>query len=265
MKLFSIASGSSGNSICIGDENTSILIDAGISKKRIVEGLEFNNIDPLSVKGIMVTHEHLDHISGLGVFTRKYKTPIYATRATINNIKNTKSVGVIDESLFNEINPDESFNINGFEILPFCISHDAANPVAYRVSKDNSSVAVATDMGYYDDYIINNLKGLDAILIEANYDVNMLHAGSYPYQLKQRILSNVGHLSNEMSGRLLNEILHDNIKHIFLGHLSKENNYAALAYESVRLEITLGDNKYKADDFDIKVLSRETPSKAVEF
>ena len=149
------------------------------------------------------------------------------------------------------------------EIVPFRISHDAADPVAYRVNSGEKSAAVVTDLGVYNDYIVDHLQGLDAVLLEANHDVRMLQAGVYPYYLKQRILSNHGHLSNENAGRLLCRILHDNLKSVFLGHLSKENNYEALAYETVCTEVTLGDNPYRANDFKIQVARRSEASEPV--
>lgn len=263
MRFASIASGSSGNCIYAGTDNTHILIDAGISKKRIESGLNEIDLSLKDIDAILVTHEHSDHISGLGVVSRAYHIPIYGTSQTIDYIKNYKSLGIIDEDLYNDITPDESFNIHDMQINPFSISHDAANPVAYRVQLGDKSVAVATDMGIYDDYTISNLEGVNAILLEANHDVRMLEAGPYPYILKRRILGEKGHLSNETSGKLLSRLLHDNLKHIFLGHLSKENNYDMLAYETVRLEINTDDTPYKADDFKIQVARRDTPSEAV--
>ena len=158
------------------------------------------------------------------------------------------------------IKADSPFNIGDLEVCPFSISHDAVRPVAYRFNKEGKSVAVATDMGKYDDYIVGNLKDLDALLIEANHDVRMLMAGTYPYYLKQRILGEKGHLSNETSGKLINDILHDGLKYILLGHLSKENNYEDLAYETVKSEIAVSDNEYKADDFNIVVAKRDINS-----
>lgn len=263
MRFASIASGSSGNCIYAGTDNTHILIDAGISKKRIESGLNEIDLSLKDIDAILVTHEHSDHISGLGVVSRAYQIPIYGTSQTIDYIKNYKSLGKIDEDLYNDITPDESFNIHDMQINPFSISHDAANPVAYRVQSGDKSVAVATDMGVYDDYTISNLEGVNAILLEANHDVRMLEAGPYPYILKRRILGEKGHLSNETSGKLLSRLLHDNLKHIFLGHLSKENNYDMLAYETVRFEINTDDTPYKADDFKIQVARRDTPSEAV--
>lgn len=264
MRLYSIASGSSGNCIYVGDGDTHILIDAGISCKKIESALKENTLAACDIQGIFVTHEHSDHICGLGVLSRRYHIPIYATYETLEQIKRCKTLGEIDESLFKPIFANLDMQIGDLMIHPFSIPHDAANPVAYRVtSRDNKSVAVATDIGYFNDYIIENLTGLDAILIEANHDVHMLETGSYPYILKQRILGNHGHLSNENSGKLLNRILNDKLKYILLGHLSKENNYEELAYETVRLEIAMGDSEYKAREIPIKVAKRDYPTEMI--
>lgn len=260
LKLCSIASGSSGNCICVGNDNTHILIDAGISGKRIEGGLNEFDLTTTDMQGILITHEHIDHIGGLGVLSRKYGIPMYTTESTINAILHTKSVGNIDAGLFHVIQPGEEFQIGELTVKPIHISHDAADPVAYRITNDDKSVAVITDLGTYDQSIIDELQGLDALLLEANHDVNMLQMGTYPYPLKQRILGDRGHLSNERSGQLLCQILHDNFKSIMLGHLSKENNYEKLAYEAVRLEITMGDNPYKAEDFPLYVAKRDTVS-----
>ena len=140
---------------------------------------------------------------------------------------------------------------------------DAAQPVAYRVCCGRKQVAVATDMGHFDSYIIEHLQELDAILLESNHDVRMLETGPYPYPLKRRILGDHGHLSNENAGRLLTYILHDKLKKILLGHLSKENNYEELAYETVRLEIDHGDTPYTSRDFSISVAGRDRMSEIV--
>lgn len=257
MDFCSIASGSSGNCIYVGSDHAGVLVDAGISGKRITAGLNQIDRKPEELDGILITHEHSDHIKGLGVMARKYGIPIYATPGTIEAICGCKALGAIDQELFHPICADQGFAIQDLEISPFRISHDAAQPVAYRIAHEGKSMAVATDMGCYNDYIVDHLKGLDGILLESNHDINMLQVGSYPYSLKQRILSSRGHLSNENAGRLLCEILHDNLKSIVLGHLSKENNYDALAYATVCAEITMGENPYKADDFFIQVAKRE--------
>ena len=264
MKLVSIASGSSGNCVYIGTDTTSILVDAGISNKRIQQGLGEIGIQGEEVDGVVITHEHSDHIRGLGVLARKYQVPIYGTRETLEEIQGTAVLGRFPEGLFHEIQPDVPFVVGDMELLPFTIYHDAANPVAYRVRHGRQSVAVATDIGHYDARIIERLQGLDAVLLESNHDVNMLETGPYPYYLKRRILSDYGHLSNENAGRLLNCILHDNMKQILLGHLSKENNYEALAYETVRLEIDQGECPYRASDFPIAVAGRDRMSEIID-
>lgn len=265
MELCSIASGSSGNCIYVGTEEGHILIDAGISGKRIEAGLNSIGLKTAEMQGILVTHEHIDHVAGLGVLARRYGIPMYATEGTIEAIKRMSSVGKIEESLFHVIEPEVDFTIGDMVIEPISISHDAADPVAYRVTSGDKSAAVMTDLGYYDDRIVQKLKNLDVLLLEANHDVRMLQTGPYPYPLKQRILGNRGHLSNENSGRLLGEILHDNFKAAILGHLSKENNYPELAYETVRLEVTMGENPYKAEDFPMHVARRDCVSCHVSF
>ncbi|MBQ1312646.1 MAG: MBL fold metallo-hydrolase [Blautia sp.] len=263
MRFCSIASGSSGNCIYVGTENTHILVDAGISGKRIEAGLGELSLSGKDVDAILVTHEHADHIQGLGVLARKYGIPIYTTPGTAYILKQQKSLGRLPEGIFHEIREDERFTIKDFTVLPFTIPHDAAQPVGFRVECQEKSVGIATDLGKYNEYIIDRLTGLDAVLLEANHDVNMLEVGPYPYLLKMRILGDRGHLSNENAGKLLCRILHDQMKAIFLGHLSKENNYEALAYQTVCSEVTMGDNPYKAGDFRIAVAGRDRMSEVV--
>ncbi len=263
LELCSIASGSSGNCICIGNDNTHLLVDAGISGKRIEQGLNQIELKTSEMQGILITHEHIDHIAGLGVLARRYGIPMYSTAKTIEAILHTKSVGNIDESLFEVISPGENFNIGELTVKPISISHDAADPVAYKISDSEKNVAVVTDLGTYDQSLVNELQGLDALLLEANHDVNMLQTGAYPYPLKRRILGDRGHLSNERSGQLLGELLHDGFQSVILGHLSKENNYEKLAYEAVRLEVTMGDNPYKAEDFPMMIAKRDSNSQVI--
>ncbi len=263
MRFVSIASGSSGNSIYVGTDTTHILVDAGISGKRIEQGLNEIGVKGSELGGVVITHEHSDHIKGLGILARKYEVPIYATRETLEEIQGNKTLGEYPKELLKPVLPDVEFSVGDMRIKPFSIDHDGANPVAYRIQSGKKSVAVATDMGHFDQYIIDHLQNLDGLLLESNHDVRMLETGPYPYYLKRRILSDYGHLSNDNAGRLLNHILHDNLKHIFLGHLSKENNYEELAFETVKLEIDQGDHGYKASDFSISVAKRDGMSEIV--
>ncbi len=264
MKLCSIASGSSGNAVYVGDERTNLLVDAGISGKRIEEGLEAVGIKPSKLDAILITHEHTDHISGLGVMSRKYHLPVYATKNTIIEILNTPSVKEIDETLFVEIEPESSFAIKSIEITAFSVYHDAVDPVAYRFNSSDKSVGVLTDCGKFDENILEHLRGVNILMLEANHDVHMLQAGRYPYKVKQRILSGRGHFSNETSGRFLSKLLDENLKYVMLGHLSKDNNFEQLAYETVRTEVDLSESKYSSADFKLSVANGCDISEIIE-
>ena len=231
MRFCSIASGSSGNCIYVGSDRTHLLVDTGISKKRIEEGLKELEIKGKELDGILITHEHADHIQGLGVFSRKYEIPIYGTPGTIRGIRDYKNLGKMPEGLYHEIQIDKEFKLGDIDV---------------------------------HEYTVENLKDLNAVLLESNHDIHMLEVGPYPYYLKQRVLGDRGHLSNELSGRLLCDILHNNLRSVLLGHLSKENNYEELAYETVKLEVTLGQNPYKGDDIPIAVAKRDQVSAVIE-
>ncbi len=265
MELCSIASGSSGNCIFAGTDDCHILVDVGISGKRIEGGLNEIGFQTSEMNGILITHEHADHIKGLGVISRKFGLPVYATQGTIDEILRDPSVGEIDRSLFRTVLPEVPFLIGDMTITPFSKSHDAADPVAYIMRSGHKSMAVVTDLGIYDDLIVNRLQGLDVLLLEANHDVRMLQVGRYPYYLKQRILGDKGHLSNELAGQLLGQVLHDRFRRVLLGHLSKENNYPQLAVESVKMEITMGNNPYKGSDFPVDIAGRDEMSEFIEF
>ncbi len=264
MDFCSIASGSSGNCIYIGSDESSVLVDAGVSCRRITEGLKGIGRSLTDLTGILITHEHSDHIQGLGVLSRKAHIPIYGTAATLRQIRRYAPLGVVDPELFRVIRPDDPFMLGDLKINAFHISHDAADPVAYRVENGGKTAAVATDMGCYDDYTVDHLKNLDVALVESNHDVNMLEVGPYPYPLKRRILSEKGHLSNESAGHLLSEILSPRMNTVYLGHLSKNNNYGALAYATVTTEIDADEScEVKSRDLPILVADRDRPMEMV--
>ena len=258
-----LASGSSGNSFYLETPKKKILVDAGLSGKKITSLLAEINRKPEDLDAILITHEHVDHIQGLGVFSRKYEIPIYATQGTIEGINCCKSLGKMPEGLLHEVEIDKSFTLGDIKVRPFEISHDARQPSGYRFENGQKSVAVATDLGKYDEYTIEQLQNLNAVVLEANHDVHMLEVGPYPYPLKKRVLGDKGHLSNELSGRLLSDILHDDLQYVILGHLSKENNYEELAYETVKLEISIGDNPYRGDEIPMMVAKRDSVSEVI--
>jgi len=264
MELCSIASGSSGNCIYVGTDATHLLVDVGISGKKTEGGLNSIGQSLKNIDGILVTHEHSDHICGLGVLSRKYHIPIFATRGTIAAIKMSSSVGKIEEELFVPIKADESFRIKDITVEPMRTSHDAAEPVAYRMRYENKKIAIATDLGTYNEYTVECLKGMDLLFLEANHDVNMLQVGPYPYQLKRRILGDRGHLSNELSGQLLKRIAHEKLQGVVLGHLSKDNNIPELAYETVRVELAMGSEVYNEVQFPITVAKRDEVSTVIK-
>ena len=264
MRFCSIRSGSSGNCIYVGSDSTHLLIDTGLSGKKIEAGLNELGLTGEDIDGILVTHEHSDHISGLGVFSRKYGTPVFTTAGTHRAIL-SKKLGDLSNSTFTEITCDESFYIGDLLVKASSVSHDAAEPCAFRIYDQNKSAGVLTDLGCYDEKTVEDYSNLDMLLIEANHDVNMLRAGRYSYELQNRILSRFGHLSNETGGQLLDRLLNDRTKHVFLGHLSEENNYPALALESVKLEVNQGPGAYKASDFPIEIAGRNEISACIEF
>ena len=248
----------------MGSDTTHLLMDVGISGKRTEAGLAELGLTMKDIDAICITHEHADHISGLGVLARKYGVPVYATKGTLAAIKKTSSLGQIDESLFRVVTPDERCIIKDISLYPVRTSHDAADPVAYRIDHDGRRIGILTDLGCYNDYTVECLRSLDLLYLEANYDVHMLQVGPYPYYLKQRILGERGHLSNESAGKLLSRLLHDNMQAIVLGHLSKENNLPELAYESVRVEVTMSDTDYSGNDFPLYVAKRDVVSEVIE-
>ena len=265
MRFMSIASGSSGNCIYIGTQTSHILIDAGISGKKTEAGLAQAGLSMKDIDAVCVTHEHNDHISGLGVLARRWGVPIYTMPETWQQIRRIKSVGEIDEGLFRPIAEGEVFTVGDITLTTVPVSHDAAHPVAYLAESGGRRAGVITDLGVYDERILEACAGLDVMLVEANHDIRMLETGPYPYPLKLRILGEKGHLSNESAGQFLGGLLHDRCHSVFLGHLSRENNFPELAYETVKAEITMGDNPYKGSDFPIRIARRDVPSALVEF
>ncbi len=262
MQLCSIASGSSGNCIYAGTEESGILVDVGISMKRVSEGLSKQSLSFENVKAILITHEHTDHISGLGPVLRKVPIPVYATADTIEAIWTKNNMKNISPELFHSVRPGEEIELAQMLVSPFSISHDAVDPVCYTIGYDGRKLGIATDMGCYSDEIIANLADCDAVLLEANHDINLLQVGHYPYSLKMRILGDRGHLSNDASARLIKEILHPGLRHIVLGHLSKENNFPELAYQTVTYELEQSETWNRMDS-KILVAKRFEPTECL--
>ncbi len=263
MKICSLASGSSGNCVYVGDETSHILIDAGLSGKKIKLGLEAIGVDIGSIQALLITHEHSDHISGVGVLSRKYKIPIYSKEKTLKSLLQSKSIGTIDPDLLNKLEADTSFFVGNIEVMPFTSSHDAVDPLCYTFTKEDKKIGLATDLGNYNPYILDHLTNANVLYLEANHDVRMLEVGPYPFFLKQRILSDLGHLSNDLSAALICALYHEGLDHVILAHLSHENNMPDVAYATVKHEIdallNLGEG-----DLTLHVAKRSENSVLVE-
>lgn len=229
IKFTTLASGSDGNSVYIGTENTKILIDVGISGNKMENILSDINVSLDEIDAIFITHEHSDHISGVGVLARKYDIPIYATEGTWDSMP--KKVGKIYNK--NILYKDENIILNDIKIKPFGMPHDAKDPVCYSVIHKNVKICIATDMGHITKNMIENIRHSDALVIESNHNVDMVKNSNYPNFLKERILGKYGHISNETCGKLLSCVMNDKLKNIFLSHISKENNTPDLAYLTV--------------------------------
>ncbi len=225
-------SGSSGNSTYISCGGTSILVDAGLSGKAIEGALSSIGADVGGICAVVVTHEHIDHVKGIGVLSRRYRIPVYCTPGTWGNMP--RSVGEIPASLRREFESGTDFYIGDISLTPFPISHDAAEPVGYRIWGDGASAAVATDMGYMKKETLKVLSGTDLVLIESNHDPEMLMDNPhYTSALKARIRGRKGHLSNEDCARAVLDLYDSGTRHVILGHLSAENNTPERAHEVV--------------------------------
>lgn len=237
LKLCTLSSGSSGNAVLMEADGTKILIDCGINGKTATERLCSIGVDPAELSAILVTHEHIDHIRGVGVMSRRFGLPVYASIGTWNSMLQT--VGNIPHEYIHYVAADVPFAINEAIIFPFATSHDAGEPLGFTVSNGKKTASVATDLGVVNKYIFDNVKDSELLLLEANHDERMLMTGSYPYALKQRILSDRGHISNKVCGALCARILSEcgEGKQVLLGHISMENNIPELAFDTVKRSV----------------------------
>ena len=239
LTLCMLSSGSKGNSIYISDGSTSILVDAGLSGIEIERRMKSKELFPEKLDAIVVSHEHADHIHGVGVLSRRYRIPVYISRKTFKAA--SPFIGEICE--YNKFECGEMFTINNLSFHPFSISHDAEDTAGFTVSNSSTKIGIATDLGIATTMVKEHLKKCSVLILEANHDPDMLANGPYPWPLKQRIKSRTGHLSNEQSKALLQEIQHDGLEHVILSHLSETNNTPQKAVSVVGQAITCGRPK----------------------
>lgn len=259
-RIYPLFSSSSGNAHFIGTPSGGILIDAGVSCKRIVGALRQNDIPPESVRAVFITHDHSDHISGLRVFSGTYKLPIYSSRGTLQYLADNGHIPAGCEALETGFGAE----IDGFFVSAFRTPHDAADSVGYKIhTPDGKVCCVCTDLGCVTDEIAAELRGSDLVLLESNYDESMLRNGKYPYILKQRIASKTGHLSNVDSSREVRSLIESGTQRIILGHLSRENNTPRIA-ENTLLR-TLGNDFVRNRDYMLTIAPVETTGLGVVF
>lgn len=255
LRFAPLFSGSSGNAIYVGCDGAHFLIDAGVSGARVAKALEGIGVAPGSLSGILVTHEHADHIQGVGVLSRKYDVPVYATEGTWEAMRPKLGAVAAKNQCF--IEPEINFFIGPMEIMAFSTPHDASDSVGYIAELDGARFALATDIGCVRDSWLKHVLGADAVLLESNYDPDMLKAGPYPYDLKKRILSRRGHLSNDDAGATAAQLIRAGARQIVLGHLSKENNFPELALKSAEVAL-MADGIEPGADADVRVALRDS-------
>ena len=258
-KFCSLYSGSSGNSLFIETPHTKLLIDAGESAKKIENALNSISVDIHDIDAILVTHEHSDHIKGLATLSKKFNLPVYANSETWDAMPEV--LEKVQEGNQNLFSPNENFDIGELKILPFSIPHDVANPCGFNIYYGNQKISIATDIGHMNSAIIKNLEGSSFILLESNYDPAILRCSKYPYSLKQRIAGPNGHLSNEAAGKTISYLLKSGLKNVMLGHLSKENNFPELAYQTVVDELCV--QNFNENEIKIGIANRSLPSSVV--
>ncbi len=247
LQFASLGSGSSGNATVVRVKDTLLLVDTGFSAKAINERLETLGVGASDLSAILISHEHSDHIKGLSVLARKYDIPVWLTQGTYRRLKD-KNIPHVEF-----IHPHGSFCIGDAKVTPFPIPHDAAEPCQYIIGDGKRRIAIATDMGFTTEYVLEQLTGLDALLLEANYDGEMLSNGSYPWALRKRIDGNYGHLSNDQSAALAAAVEHSGLQKLCLGHLSENNNTPDVALDSVA-------NRLRRADENVHVLKRFSAS-----
>ncbi len=231
MRFSVLASGSTGNAFYIETNQTKLLVDAGLSGKQLDKLFHQVGANASELDGILVTHEHSDHIKGLGIIARKYDLPIYANQKTWQAME--KNLGKLQDGQKFHFEANHVQTFGDIDVESFSVSHDAIDPMFFAFHHNNKKVALVTDLGYVSERIKKTVEGANAFIFEANHDVSMLQMGGYPWNVKRRILGDYGHVSNEDCGLALSEVITDQTERVYLAHLSKDNNMKELARMSV--------------------------------
>jgi len=262
VRFCSLFSGSSGNSLFLSVGSTKILIDAGISAKRIIQALNSIGENPSDLSAILVSHEHSDHTHGVGIMSRKFDIPIYANVNTWSAME--RDIGPVNVKNKLYFNTGNEFEISDICVKPFSIPHDASEPVGFNFFTGKNKITTVTDIGHITNKLLSYMDESELILVESNHDVEMLRIGPYPWSLKKRIEGENGHLSNEMAGKVVAYLAGRGTKRFLLGHLSKENNFPLLAYQTVLNTLT-EKQIVVGSDITLEVALRDKVSDVIEF
>jgi phosphoribosyl 1,2-cyclic phosphodiesterase len=258
MQFTVLSSGSTGNATVVQNESATVLVDVGMSAKRMDELFKEREVDPTSIDAIVITHEHSDHIKGLGALARKYDLPVYANEATWGALD--KHIGKIADEKKVVMQTGEARDFGTLRVESYGISHDAAEPVGYCFYDGEEKLSLATDLGYMSDKVRDAISDSNVLVLESNHDVEMLRMGRYPWNIKRRILSDVGHLSNEASGEALSQLMTGNTKRTYLAHLSREHNMMDLAKMTVRDVMEDHGIFFKEDEFQLRDTYYDQPT-----
>ena len=253
-----LASGSTGNATIIEGNDKTVMIDAGLSAKKLDELMKQQGISGQNIDALLVTHEHSDHIKGLGAFARKYNLPIYANLATWGALE--RHVGTISPEKRNVFESGESLKFGSMDVHTYNISHDAAEPVGYTFEQAGQRLGVATDLGYVSEKVKQQIIDCDVLVLESNHDTELLRVGRYPWNIKRRILSDVGHLSNVAAGEALIELMTDRTKRVYLAHLSQDHNQMDLAMLTVNSIFESNGIFYKREEFPLRPTFADRPT-----
>jgi phosphoribosyl 1,2-cyclic phosphodiesterase len=251
VKIAVLASGSAGNALLVSSDTTRVLVDAGLSARRTLSCLEGIDVDPCSVDAVLITHEHRDHVGGLGPLVRKLDLPIYGTAGTLGAVRELLGPGAVGTP----VEAGRSFRIGSLSVSPFSVSHDCVDPVCYSIGSRTHRAVIATDLGALGKVARYHLSRADCVVLEFNHDEGMLIDGSYPWSLKRRIMSRVGHLSNEVAAREVERLAGGRMSLLVLAHLSRENNTQELAMSAASSAL----GRAERDDVRVAVSHQDRP------
>ncbi|MDU1905646.1 MAG: MBL fold metallo-hydrolase [Dysgonomonas sp.] len=263
-KLISLSSGSNGNCYYLGTSQYGILIDVGIGARTLMKYLREYGIAIETIAGILITHDHADHIKSVGALGCKLNIPVYATETVLAGIERSPYVRGKALSLKKVIEKEQTFEIRNFSITAFEVPHDTIENVGYQICIEDKTIVLVTDIGRITDTILRFARNANHLIVEANYDEEMLRNGRYPYYLKQRIVSGMGHLSNRLTGELLCSVYHSDMEEVWLCHLSQDNNHPEIAYKTVQSALESKGIKVGKDVL-LKTLNRGKPSGMKQF